>query len=195
MRCKACLDEGVPFNFDRQSPDRSHLRKILIGSDDEHLISAYKRIASFEVTTDILNVLVRFPSNQNPIGMNAVKNAVKRMTNKKIVTMGINQQNSQNGFWKAARFNFCCQILVRLGLWIPEEKGGGQIYDEYHVNPIEISNLGLTFNLNQVAFWDEIHIDVVIGAILQDYLTFTCDDDGIYKVDGVFVDEPKVSFL
>ena len=189
------MDEGVPFNFDRKNADRSHLRKIRPGSDDEHLIAAYKRIASYEVTTDILNVLVRHPSNNETVGITAVKNAVKKMTSKKITTTGINQQNDENGFWKAARFNFCCQILVRLGLWIPEERGGGQIYDGYYVDQLEISDLDLTFNLNQVAFWDEIHIDVVIGAILEDYLTFTCGEDGIYKVDGVFVEEPKVSLL
>ena len=45
----------------------------------------------------------------------------------------------------------------------------------------------LTFNPHQVAFWDEIHIDVVIGTILQDYLTFACDEVGTYKVDRVRV--------
>ena len=109
--------------------------------------------------------------------------------------MGVNQQNDDNGFWKAARFNFCCQILVRLGLWIPEEKGGGEIQDEYCVNPIELNDLKLTFQLNQVGFWDEIHIDVVIGAILQDYLTFAYAEDGTYNVDGVFIEKTKVSIM
>jgi hypothetical protein len=196
LTCKSCLDDGVPFNFDRKNPDRSHLRKIPPGSQDEHLLSAYKRIASFEVTTDILNVLVRTPAKKETVGITAVKNAVNKMTKKKQLTMSINQQNDNNVFWKAARFNFCCQILVRLGLWLPEERGEGEIYDEYYINPIEMAELGLTFDLNQVAFWDEIHIDVVIGAILEDYLTFACGEDGCYQVDGVFVeDTTKVSLI
>jgi hypothetical protein len=105
----------------------------------------------------------------------------------------VNQQNDSNGFWKAARFNFCCQILIRLGLWLPDERGGGEIEDHYYIDEIELKKLNLTFNLNQVAFWDEIHIDVVIGCILDDYLTFACGEDGEYKVDGVFVEDTKVS--
>ena len=189
------LIEGLPLNYDRKIHDRSKLQKIQQGSNEEHLLAAYKRIASYSVTTYILNVLVRHFKEKETLGKTAVCNAVKRMNHKKITTIGVNQQSDENGFWKAARFNFCCQILVRLGLWLPEEKGGGQIYDEYCVNPIEIAELKLTFNLNQVAFWDEIHIDVVIGAILQDYLTFARGEDGTYKVDGVYVEETKVSML
>ena len=183
------------MNFDRKIHDCSKLQKIQLGSDEEHLLAAYKKIASYQVTTDILNVLVRHPNESEPLGKTAVCNAVKRMQHKKITTMGVNQQNDDNGFWKAARFNFCCQILVRLGLWIPEEKGGGEIQDEYCVNPIELNDLKLTFQLNQVGFWDEIHIDVVIGAILQDYLTFAYAEDGTYNVDGVYVEKTKVSIM
>ena len=51
----------------------------------------------------------------------------------------------------------------------------------------------LTFALNQVEFWGEIHLDVVIGQILDELLTFACDENGVYSVDGVFTEEAKVS--
>lgn len=195
LLCKECLDEGTSYDYQRKPVNKSKQRKIQMGSDAEKILASYKKISSFGVSTDILNVLVRHPAAESPLGVTSVYNAVKRMKHIKSKTKGVNQQNDEHGHWKSARFNYCAQILVRLGLWLPKERRGGVIYDPYYIDPMEIAIFELTFALNQVAFWDEIHMDVVIGQIMDECLTFACDENGVYSVDGVFIEEAKVSLI
>ena len=59
----------------------------------------------------------------------------------------------------------------------------------------DIDNLdakGHTFELEQVAFWDEIHIYQIAGCHKDKTLVFARNEDGIYDDDGDIPDVKKV---
>ena len=52
-----------------------------------------------------------------------------------------------------------------------------------------LKSQGLTFDLAQVAYWDECHIKQVAGTCVDETLVFSRNEDGLYNDDGEIDEE------
>ena len=113
-------------------------------------------------------------------------NAIQRSNHIRVKTKKIPQTDSSNLFHRQARYNWFCQLLARMGHEIPTIEGSefrNRLKNEW-IDYDKLKEEGLTFDLEQVAFWDEIHISQVIGCKDDETLIFGRNDNGLYDCDA-----------
>ena len=103
------------------------------------------------------------------------------------------QTNLKNLVYKQARFNWLAQLLVRMGETLPENcesEFRERLKDEW-IDYERLKEEGLTFELSQVAYWDECHVKQVAGTCVDETLVFSRNEDGLYDDDGEIDEENK----
>ena len=101
-------------------------------------------------------------------------------------TSSIPHTNQNNSIHRQARYNWMCQLLVRMGEKIlspsnEEESEYRKRLDNDMVNRERLENECITFVPEQVAYWDEIHIYQVAGTNRKRHILFARDKNSIYK--------------
>jgi hypothetical protein len=166
-------------------------RKVDPDSFDMHYLTCLKSIGgSFTLTTAIYNLLYRTPNDLPPIKCKAVHNSIKNSNHKLVFTSKVHQASNRNLGWKQARFNSCLQLLVRFGLPVPADTSGAVVSDAAHVERTKIIENNLTLSIYQIGWWDEKHIQQVVGDIRDSSYQFGYNEHGIYDPD-VEVDVKK----
>ena len=161
-----------------------------------HLISKLKENANFRITTAIYNACIRAPLNLPPIGFTAIYNAIKRSNHKLVRTEKTTQQSDRNLVWKQARFNACSQFIVRFGMEYPEgNTSGAELSDPNIISVEKIKEDNLDLVIEQVAFWDEKHIEQVCGEHRDFTYQFGYDEEGKYSQQVEVEVTRKVSSL
>ena len=90
------------------------------------------------------------------------------------------------------------QLLARIGVKVDslpldeeELEFRYRLKDEW-IDIEKLEELNHTFALEQVAFWDEIHIHQVVGCHKKKNLIVLRNEDGIYDDNGTFKEIKKV---
>ena len=199
---KQSLDSSIGYHGNRKKYEKEQKWKIIQGSFEEHLISVWiERGSSFKTATKVYNAKFRSEFNLPRVGVTAISNAMKRAKHITESTTSIPQTNQDNIIHKQARYNWICQLLVRMGEKIPsvqneEDSDFRKRLDDNMVNRERLEDENLTFVPEQVAYWDEIHIYQVVGTNRKKHMIFARDENGIYKKDGGFEHaNKKVSYL
>ena len=92
------------------------------------------------------------------------------------------QTNLRNLTYRQARFNWLAQLCARMGESIPDNDESDvrkNLKDEW-IDYDTLKEKGLTFSLDQVAFWDECHIKQVAGTCFDETFIFARDENGVY---------------
>lgn len=199
---KQSLDSSIVYKHCRKQYEKEQLWKVVQGTFEEHLLTLWiERGSSFNTATKVYNAKFRAKFNLPRVGVHAIYNAMKRAKHISESTASIPQTNQNNIIHRQARYNWMCQLLVRMGEKIPspqneEESEYRKRLDDDMVNRDRLENENLTFVPEQVAYWDEIHIYQVVGSHRKRHIIFARDEHGIYKKDGSFdYAKRKVSFM
>ena len=127
-----------------------------------------------------------------PIGYTAIYNAIKCSNHVTVRTEKCPLSSDSNLILVQARFQSTAQLIVRFGIDFPENTSGATVSDLKYINREMLEQDGETFEIHQVAWWDEKHVKQVVGEF-KDYSTqFGSDEDGIYCPEIMFEIEQKV---
>ena len=154
--------------------------KVQPSSFDMHHIAKLKQDGSFRLTAGMYNALIRAPLGLEPIGYTAIYNAIKRSNHKVVRTEKIHQTSDRNKTWVKARFQAASQLLVRFGLEYPTNTSGMTVQDPKYICKDNIEKNKLTLSIHQIAWWDEKHIQQVVGDFRDHSYQFGFDEDGKY---------------
>ena len=141
--------------------------------------------SSYRITAKVFNAVQQAPSNLPPIGVTAVYNAIKN--SKHIIASRVTkpQTDENNTFHQQEKYNWFAQILARLGEIIPPNPNSefrSRLRDDF-IEYDKLKEDNLTFVLEQVAFWDEIHIKQVVGSDVKKVFLFPTNHHGLYDED------------
>ena len=174
------------YDAKKKKYTRESKRKIQQGTYEHHLLTVLKEgNNSFSQCTEALNSLHYAMEELPPVGITAIHNAINWCNFEKVKTKKIMQTNIKNLTYRQARYNWLAQLLARMGVDIPDNDGSdvrANLKDEW-IDYRTLKEKGLTFDLDQVAFWDECHIKQVAGTCFDETLVFARDEDGIYDKD------------
>ena len=192
LNTKESLDLEIAYDARRKQFQREDNRKIKEDSFEEHLVTRLIENGNrYKTSTKTFNAVHRAPTNLPRIGVKAVYNAIKRTNHIVTSTTDIQQTNENNLLHRQARYNWFCQILVRMGYTIPPPKNDEEVAfrnrlkDEW-IDSNRIKEDGYNFVLEQVGFFDEIHMIQVIGTDKKYQVMFSRNEDGIYDKNGKF---------
>lgn len=199
---KDALDKDCEYDEERQKWQNEDQYKIEKGSFGEHLLSVWKEDGnSFKSFTRNYNSTFRASNHLPRVGIKCIRNAILRMNFIKASTSAVPQTDENNLLHRQARYNWFCQLLVRMGKEMPlprneEESEFRKRLDDKFIDRSELEAKNLTFDLAQVAWWDEIHFHQVGGSDHKSHLIFSRDKDGRYDPNGSFkTQKPKVSVI
>ena len=180
------IQDEKEYNAKRKTFKSEPKRKIQNGIYEHHLLTVLKEgNNSFRQCTEALNSLHYAMEEKPAVGITAVYNAINLCNFEKIKTRKVMQTNTTNLTYRQARFNWLAQLLARMGGDIPDNDGSdvrNNLKDEWIDHTI-LKEKGFTFDLDQVAFWDECHIKQVAGTCFDETLVFARDEDGVYDRD------------
>lgn len=195
---KECLDNDTEYDPSRKTYTLQQTQKIKKHSFEEDLITTLiESGASLKTTMDVFNGLHQAPRNLPRVGITAIYNAIKRCNFISVSTQKIPQTDENNLLHRQARYNWFMQLLARMGEKVDfhPEDDGSEIRDRLKAEWVDIERLrekDLCFVLEQVAFWDEIHIYQVVGCHKDKTLIFTRNEDGIYDDGGTCANTSRV---
>ena len=112
----------------------------------------------------------------------------------------IPQTDENNLFHRQARYNWFMQLLARMEVKVDshpldeESEYRKRLKDEW-IDIEKLKEENFTFALDQVAFWDKIHIYQVVGCHKTKNLIFSRNEDGIYDDKGTFSGVKKVRLM
>ena len=188
-----CIEKGTIYQPFRKTLTREHQVKVKPTSLDMHQIAKLKVNGSFRITADLFNACIRGPAGLPPIGYTSIYNAIKKSNHAVVKTQKRPQSSNSNLIWVQARFQAASQMIVRFGLEYPEDTAGAKVSDLKYINRDLLEAGGHTFGIHQVAWWDEKHVEQVVGELRDHTLQFGLDEDGIYSPDIIFQITEKVS--
>ena len=182
QQSKITLDKKETFDPTRKSfslPDRI---KIKSNTVEEHLVTVLKEKMSYANATHLYNILIAKQDGSDRVSLKALYNAVQRTTHEKNTTVKVSQASDDREFWKKARLIYCLQYLIRLGEDIAEETIDAlDIDNKMNMNYHILKSESLTIDsIYQIAFWDEVHFQQVVGESCDQYISFPRDDFGVY---------------
>lgn len=158
-------------------------------------MTVLKERTSYEVATHLFNLLpIRdSPEPPAPIGIKALYNAVKRTNHTVRKTQKVSQASDDRKFWKQARMGYCCQLHVRLGRRLPERAilKLENIAEAFNYEHLKAKGLHIE-SIFGAAYWDEIHLEQVVGEGRESSITFVRNEDGIYDENNGNDENEKV---
>ena len=130
----------------------------------------------------VFNGLHQASSQLPEVGLKAIYNAIHRCKYKVIQTEKLPQTNENNICHRQARYNWFMQLLARMKVKVDDVNSNekSEFCERLKDDWIDIDNLdakGHTFELEQVAFWDEIHIYQIAGCHKDKTLVFARNED------------------
>jgi hypothetical protein len=169
-----------PNRANYTTPDK---HKIQPTTFDMHHIAKLKQDGSFRLTAGMYNALIRAPLGLDPVGYTAIYNAIKRSNHQVVRTEKICQTSDQNMTWVKARFQGASQLVIRFGLEYPKNTSGMMVQDSKYISRELIVLKKLTLTIYQIAWWDEKHIQQIVGDFRDHSYQFGFDEDGKYDRD------------
>ena len=133
------------------------------------------------------------PLGLPPIGYTAIYNAINSSNHTVVRTQKVPQSSNSNVIWVQARFQAASQFIVRFGLDYPGNTSGAKVSNIKYIDRDLLEEGGHTFGIHQVAWWDEKHVEQVVGELRDETCQFGLDEDGIYSPDIIFAITEKVS--
>ena len=112
------------------------------------------------------------------------------MVYKKLPVKKISQATNSNLHWVRARAQFVAQLLVRLGHDLPPELETTCFHPPTILDEDLLKDL--TLSLNQIVWWDEVHIKQKIGEVLDTVFRFAKNEHNTYDEDGDINEEGMV---
>ena len=185
IKVYAAMQEQKEFDRKKKKYENETRRLIQKGTYEHHLLTVLKESNnSFKQCTEGFNALHSAKNGLPPVSITAVYNAINLCNYQKTKTKKAMQTNINNKIYRQARYNWIAQLLARMGQPVPEIMNKNSEYrmrlkDEW-VNYDKLKDKGLTFSLDQVAFWDECHIKQVAGTCFDETLIFARDEHGVY---------------
>lgn len=170
MAVKNSLDNDEEYDATRKTYIVPSRWKIQPGGFEEHLVTKYKEQgASYYNTMKSFNATHQAEEELPRVGLTAIYNAIQRTNHIIASTTSIPQTNKGNLFHRQARYNWFCQLLVRMGQKLPTPEGGEENEFRKRLKPEwvdenKLKSDNLTFVPERVGFWDEIHIYQVVGS-------------------------------
>ena len=93
------------------------------------------------------------------------------------------QQSDKNYIWVKARFQANAQLLARFGIDLPDDTCGMKIQDQAYINQEKLRKAGHDCQVEQIGWWDEKHIEQVVGELKKETYQFGIDEYGVYDPD------------
>jgi hypothetical protein len=127
----------------------------------------------------------------NHVGLSAVRRTIKRL---RTVTRKVHQkkQGSKDTScpWTKACLGWTTQLLLKLGkhTFKPDEECNKNIQHTDTPNCYDAMKLP-DLSIYQIAFWDEVHKEQVVGVNWDFTYAFPRDEQGAYDEDGVVADQ------
>jgi hypothetical protein len=188
------IKSGINYNGMKREYIRLCQRKIQPGSFSEHFVIKLKALGcSLTVATKLYNVLVRKPQGLQGISKTPIERLIKTSNHVVLKTESISQASDNKLFWKQARFNSCSQLLVRFGEEMPIDTNGATVNNVNQIDKELIKRNDLGLSVHQIGWWDEKHIQQVVGEVKQESYEFSLDSNGLYDPNGKPTDKRKVS--
>jgi hypothetical protein len=188
------INKGELYKPERKE-NKKNTSKIKSNSLEMHQIAKLKINGSFRITTDLFNACIRAPAGLPPIGYTAIYNSIKSSNYKIVRTEKRPQSSDANLIWRQARFQSASQMIVRFGLEYPDDTSGATLNDIKYINRHLLEEGGHTCEIFQVAWWDEKHIEQVVGELRDHTCQFGFDENGIYCPEIHFEILEKVSII
>jgi hypothetical protein len=129
----------------------------------------------------------RTTKGRDPVGLSAVRNTVKRLRH---VIRGVRKRKQgnkdKNSPWVKARLGWVTQILVRMQkhVFMPEEDCNKCLALTATPEYFDAAKLP-KLSLFQVAFWDEVHKEQVMGTAGTHTYAFPRDEHGAFDEAGM----------
>ena len=126
-----------------------------------------------------------------PVGLTTVYNSINLCNYEKVRTQKVMQSNINNVIYRQARFNWLAQLLARMGGTVPnnDESEFRKRWKDEWIDYDRLKREGHTFELSQVAYWDECHIKQEAGTGVDETLIFSRNEDGLYDDEGEIDEE------
>ena len=131
--------------------------------------------------THLLVNKFRMQNGQESVGLSAVCGMVKKL-NPKVDEVGRRKQGSTDpeSVWAGARLHCMTQLLICLG----EIKLSSDNTPEYLQDLPSLS-------IQQIAFWDEVHKEQIVGFQGNKSYHFPCNANGRYDANGHHTEQSR----
>ena len=124
---------------------------------------------SYRTLEDVYNAVIKAPEGKPKVGKKAIYNFIKNTNHIVVKTERVPQINSNNLIHRQARYNWFCQLLVRMGIDLPydtESEYRQRLKPEW-IDRQKLVDENLIFSTDQVAWWDEIHISHLLELTMM----------------------------